>query len=1194
MMLDGITLAEFTVGATGAGTGVTSLDSATSDDGGLTLLPVLRWAETTGGLTSRVDDISIFDPSSWFQSVPATITGALLNMGNSMWAAAANFQKTATSGILDTVGPYANQIMGTLYTSLSSNWIIFTIPAIIAIVSGLWAATRGRGTKELVSRCAAVIVGVTLFAIMGATSAANTTTAAAGTPWWMVKTATSVISDAGGDIADDLLNSDMALSSGTFFASTSTSDLLSCRRYLAELDSEYSEATSDYGVENVTITTINRLWEETGLRIWARQQYGSGENGSQVFCRVLEARAGATAQAQFTISDNATGGYLSKKNEEGWRGIAWWPNLMYTEEITSKTLDSDDSDSDDDSSPMTPDDAQLDRLATIFDVCGMKSDGTFQVRSGWSFVNSIEGDGRGVTADDDGGAANLQQECRAAITATTTSYGDYPAVTSNGTISDSEADTVSEQLDAAPFNLNTVYQIVSKFDVSSDVNWEALAYLKSDSTEDAEAAIATMHAQQGDISLGDIGGALVFALSGVVNLLIWGIGLGVIRMFTTFLAAAAAVGGIGLGALILAFAPEKGQQALKNAVTKMFGMCAGATIISIAAAVGCIFTNAGMMVLGLFDDDGNTMGSTMTLTVASMLLPVVYLFLLKWLCTDVWRIGNPFSAQGMRALLGGNVLGGALRSVGGAVAGGAAAAWAGGGLTGAIQAAAGALSSGGHGGIAGAVSAGLATGRRENAYRNYESHGRHSRNGLRESGADESARSMPQLADGQPVDGAGDETRQLADSGGGASDGVEAASMSDATLRLGGSEADEAASEYADVETLLGYGQKERELRERFSEMGLTGDRLDNAVASALKSDAGIEDAEAIAQGLRDTSPLDAYRQNRSELPGLKDTIVNSGWYNDIVSTPDDLKDFGHTIAEQTRNSARMFAERHPEMTARLNNARTKAADFGRGVSNLAGNVKQTADRMGVTRVAKAAGRWTANTARNAAKGAANLAANHPVASTAALAGLGLAVPGAGTAAAALLGSAGVGVTHSALNSSGFMNRGYHAAQNLASSVGNRVERFTASENVQLAGRIAGSVGRTAGRAAGKAAANLANNADSFLASHGILSEGTMDKRADVRRDRVFSDAIVNLDNRADPTDTALNSMLVGDDGKVIRDYAESHPESRTARLLAEYDNLPGGNTPAVENPADREAARRLTAETGGLHRAGGTGAADK
>lgn len=1173
MMLDGITLAEFTVGATGAGTGVTSLDSATSDDGGLTLLPVLRWAETTGGLTSRVDDISIFDPSSWFQSVPATITGALLNMGNSMWAAAANFQKTATSGILDTVGPYANQIMGTLYTSLSSNWIIFTIPAIIAIVSGLWAATRGRGTKELVSRCAAVIVGVTLFTIMGATSAANTTTAAAGTPWWMVKTATSVISDAGGDIADDLLNSDMALSSGTFFASTSTSDLLSCRRYLAELDSEYSEATSDYGVENVTITTINRLWEETGLRIWARQQYGSGENGSQVFCRVLEARAGATAQAQFTISDNATGGYLSKKNEEGWRGIAWWPNLMYTEEITSKTLDSDDSDGDDDSSPMTPDDAQLDRLATIFDVCGMKSDGTFQVRSGWSFVNSIEGDGRGVTADDDGGAANLQQECRAAITATTTSYGDYPAVTSNGTISDSEADTVSEQLDAAPFNLNTVYQIVSKFDVSSDVNWEALAYLKSDSTEDAEAAIATMHAQQGDISLGDIGGALVFALSGVVNLLIWGIGLGVIRMFTTFLAAAAAVGGIGLGALILAFAPEKGQQALKNAVVKMFGMCAGATIISIAAAVGCIFTNAGMMVLGLFDDDGNTMGSTMTLTVASMLLPVVYLFLLKWLCTDVWRIGNPFSAQGMRALLGGNVLGGALRSVGGAVAGGAAAAWAGGGLTGAIQAAAGALSSGGHGGIAGAVSAGLATGRRESAYRNYESHGKHSRNGLRESGADESARSMPQLADGKTVDGS-DQDKQLVDGGGGASDGVEAASMSDATLRLGGSEADWAAVSMEEDSQSVG------DLRAKYAAMGLEGHDLDAAVAHDLMQ---------TSDGVDDGTILGAYRVNRSAMPGLSDSMAE--WMDSNRTR----------IAMETRRLGEKVAGKATDAKDFVTGTslyRNVAVPAGRKVSQMASaageraaRMKQWADRNGVTDAVKATGRLAGGLANRAAEGAVNMAANHPVASTAALVGLGLAVPGAGTAAAALLGSAGVGVTHSALNSSGFMNRGYHAARNLATDMGNRVERFASSDTARLIREN----GTTMLRPVMKGAAVAANKVDSALAGHDMLGERTQGVRGVMSgseiRDRVFSDAIVNLENRTGGLDDKLNDMLVGDNANAINGYAQAHPESRTARLLAEYDNLPGGNTPAGENPADREAARRLTAETGGLHRTGGAGA---
>ena len=44
-----------------------------------------------------------------------------------------------------------------------------------------------------------------------------------------------------------------------------------------------------------------------GLRVWARAQYGPGDNGMQVFCRALEARGGVSGFDQGMIAQAAAG-----------------------------------------------------------------------------------------------------------------------------------------------------------------------------------------------------------------------------------------------------------------------------------------------------------------------------------------------------------------------------------------------------------------------------------------------------------------------------------------------------------------------------------------------------------------------------------------------------------------------------------------------------------------------------------------------------------------------------------------------------------------------------------------------------------------------------------------------------------------------------------------------------------------------
>lgn len=775
----------------------------TSDDG-LSLLPVLRWADVAGGLTSRVDGWNNFNPLTWFGAIPNTLSGAFLSLGNNLWATAAWFQEAASGAdIVGTVGPIANRFMSAMYTGLTSDWIVFTIPAIIAIMAGLWAAVRGRGMKELCRRAGALTMGLTLFVTMGATSAANPDTAAAGTPYWMVQTASSIIGNAGGGIADSLLNGSV-LESDMFLASKADSVTnLSCQRYLAQLDQDYADGSNLATSANPVLTSLNRMWEETGLRIWSRQQYGPGENASQVFCRVLEARAGASPKTMFTTTNTASGNLLGDDRSDGWLGVAWWPNL-----IGIKDLD------DSKEQPDETTDKKLDRIAVLFEVCEIDDDGAFQVRPGWDWVDALSegGSHRGLDKDNH----TPTDECQAALTAHYNG-GDY-------TVGDANGDNV--KISEKRFN-GDINDIVRKFDIRTDGDWQAKTQQNTADLNAANQAVVTVNQQHGTASMGDVGAAVVFAVSGLVNLVIWGVILGLMRIACLFVACFLACAGVGLGALVLAFAPDKGRRALLNAFGRMVGMCAGVTVVGLVAAVGCIFFNAGMAVLGLLDNDGNTTGTVLSMSLASILLPLGYLRMVRYLCVNVWRIGDPFSARALGAIMGGRAVLGGLKTLGAAALAGGAAAVAGGGLAGALSAAGRGLSSGGRGGLVGGVLQGMDTGRRE-AFYNRLGSGRHANGGPVESGADAAARRA-----------AGDNTPKT---GGGHGEGAPSA----------------ARQEYLRQAT----ERRRAQLVEEYRAAGLSGDALDAAVDKALASGNVGEQVAGMADTLAAASPLDAYRAN--------------------------------------------------------------------------------------------------------------------------------------------------------------------------------------------------------------------------------------------------------------------------------------------------------------------------------------------
>lgn len=834
---------------------------ANTDDGSKTVcnqldcLPILRWSNTIGGLTSRVDDVSLFNPRSWFEAVPANITGIFLSIGNNLWAAAATIERMAdgSAAMLDSFGKMANRFTGAVWNSLS-DWRILSMAIILVVGTSLWRYIHNGTVQAFGQRMVALILGLAMFATVGIASANNPEKPATLTPYWMVTTTSKYIGDVAGSASDALV--DEFDHGGTFLAHDfsgskhPTGDLLSCRNYLHELHAlNQKTAAIDNKSRDTVLTAMNTMWEETALRIYARTQYGPGENADQVFCRVPEYRAGVTAQNMAYITDQAVNDGSDNKANVAWGGglgdaMAWHPDLWEAD------LD------DKDSTKVANEDVFLDRWVTMWDVCGYgKQRNNLYARSGWAFVNSIEGSDRGVDKSGDPSSdkngTDLVMQCRAAIEAKTDKKDANPnsklqpsTMFENNTSCPKigrEGVYCREQKGTASNDFVSMKAITNKFNIRTDSNWRSLSQTNNNTTDEnvINAAKRTLSYQQGKVTASELGASVVFSLAAIVNLLIWGVGFGLIKMLTLALACLVAAGGLWLGLLFYALSPDKGKRAVVNAAKRVGGMCAAGSVLGLAASTGCLFVTAAMAGLGLINGQGSTTGNTTLFAVASAVLPFVYLWAIRYICVNVWRIGDPFSGEGLFKMIGGQAIMGGLKTLGGAALGGAAgaigAAMGGGGVKDMLGAAAhGAGLDRSHGALGRAVGTAMAA--KDHTEMRNAMLGRNKDN---RPGSDADKAALDK--DGKPLDGEGSKEAEKAAGGDGTTD------------------------RRARTEEAV----RDR-FRKEFEAKGLKGEELEKALDERMASDEG---RKAVADHLRDKRAEDAVRDRfRKELEakGLK------------------------------------------------------------------------------------------------------------------------------------------------------------------------------------------------------------------------------------------------------------------------------------------------------------------------------------
>ena len=665
----------------------------------LETLPVLRWSDVATTLENRTDGLIDYI-TNLFKAVPLNVEGMFLSMGNGLWSAGSKLLQQssgAEAGVVSKMGAASNKIVGSFYTGLTGDWVIPGMITVFACIAGIFAVFRGQGAMVLLKRIMAFACGIALFLSIGAISAAHPNQAATGTPWWAVNLTRSVVGNTG-NILDRSLRAGMT-TNGTLLAkerdtgNDANANWLDCCKYLYQLNQEASADSKD-SLED----TMNLMWEETGLRMWVRAQYGPGENGSNVFCRVLESRAVASPEDQAARVQRAIGAAQGHKERNGTGkaegpispdGLAFHPDLMFA--------------ASDDNGKTAATNVMNDRMTTMWDTCRYNNHG-WSVRSGWNWIDWVQGSGRGLDADSP--KSHMADYCQIVMTGRTNgelswakkdeNKGDWRVYDPHAQNDDDKLRITAKK--GSPQTNQNMRQVVEKFNLSNkDTAWigDAKKYTatldKPEERAQADAALATVKQQHGDANLADVGGSLVFALAGLVNFLIWGVGVGVMRLLAVIMACVAAIG-VWLGFIVWAVCPDKGRQTLKDSSLNMLGMCALTSVIGVFASLVCMIMNVFMSVFGIIDGDGNTAATVVVMGCASLLFPLLSVWVLRWMCVNVVKVGDPFSMGAFGKLS--KSVGHGFTMMGGMLAAGTAAAVAGGSMKGIAQAAVSGLKSG--------------------------------------------------------------------------------------------------------------------------------------------------------------------------------------------------------------------------------------------------------------------------------------------------------------------------------------------------------------------------------------------------------------------------------------------------------------------------------------------------------------------
>jgi hypothetical protein len=277
----------------------------TNAGGDSVLLPVNRWADSTGALHSRIDTSGL----KVLTSLPSMIQRSgtypvLFSAGNSMWQAATGMTETALKfDVVDSFGEYVDKAAASLARSLMSAGILMLL-AVVALGTSAWRAARGGGSPLKTIGKVALTAG--LFATMIAGATQSDTVNGEFKPgkmspgWWVVTTNNVVSSLASAPAAALAIDTN----AGAGYAYTSGSGgNLSCQQYVDTLKKQYATAYPVQRMQNSVPLVMSSMWEATGLKVWSVTQFGpDNPYGDFAYCRLLEQFSGTHPAIQRSIT----------------------------------------------------------------------------------------------------------------------------------------------------------------------------------------------------------------------------------------------------------------------------------------------------------------------------------------------------------------------------------------------------------------------------------------------------------------------------------------------------------------------------------------------------------------------------------------------------------------------------------------------------------------------------------------------------------------------------------------------------------------------------------------------------------------------------------------------------------------------------------------------------------------------------
>lgn len=649
-------------------------------------IPLIRWGGVTGPLSNRSDGF-LAGMSGTITSIPSQIAGSLLSFGNGLYKAAAQlimFSTTASQNIVGKLGPAMNRFVGVLYDGVTGSFALFGAIFVAIALTGLYAVFRGQGTRVLVSKLTAFLIGIALCLGMGAMSSANPDTPAPGTPYWTVTSLQKITTGIGDPITQNIAKALEKSSTSGMLAKSASYDTMSCERYISTESGlmYYADETAKASNEtvNATVRMLNTMWEESGLRTWGNVQFAGTGFMPLLFCRPLEAAANIEGEKMATIVKHTTG------NAANFNGLA--PAFNPTA-IAANKPGEDKAEGGIDSTK------SRDRYMMMWMTCTMpkgkdtaEATGNWGWRYGMRFLNLISGDDRkGIGDVNAKGAPTKEQVCSAAFTGSNDKHpsgflitlpskqdeanNDDKCADNQMLVGKSCVDASAANVSAADRDTN-LRRLGSKFDLpetgwkislkgtsdesqkAEDYNWKYMIAANNTRNQSKNAETQkTIAALHGSYEGSDIFAAFMLVIAGLVNFVIWGLLLSFVLVFGT--AAALLIAGPGLigGFLIYAVAPERGKKALQNTMLQLVAMCATSTVVSLIATLVALLTISLMAAMSS-QIKGDT--SPVITALEAIICPLGSIALLRYLCIKVWKVGDPMSMAGLGAIASGKAV----------------------------------------------------------------------------------------------------------------------------------------------------------------------------------------------------------------------------------------------------------------------------------------------------------------------------------------------------------------------------------------------------------------------------------------------------------------------------------------------------------------------------------------------------------